>query len=409
MSTPEYLTAREAVAMLGIKPATLYTYVSRGWVTRVPDPERRGSLYLRSDITRLKQRHDARAGHTAVAAGALRWGEPVIDSAITTVVDGQLYYRGRNSADLLAEGASYEQVAELLWGGALPDREPCWADADDGVGARSVRAALRRGAGPIRSLLTSVALLRAQSERIAGEGAEPELRRARALIRWLASGPGWAKGRPPGRRDGVARRVTRALGVTGEEAEHAVEAALVLAADHELNTSTFAARVTASAGSDLYACIAAALAALSGPLHGGATLRVEALLEEAMDSADPGDVVRERLARGARLPGFGHPLYPDGDPRARLVLEHAHRIDGSNPRLAAMDAIALAMDQAGRGGPNLDFGLVALAQALGAGPSSAGFLFACGRLAGWVAHIHEQRVQGERLRPRARYVGELPG
>jgi citrate synthase len=255
-------------------------------------------------------------------------------------------------------------------------------------------------------MLTAVVLLRARSERIAGEGRERELSRARALIRWLAGAPGWGRSRGGRQDDAVAVRVARALGVQHARGRRALEMALVLSADHELNSSTFAARITASAGSDLYACIAAGLAAASGPRHGGATLRVEALVQEAVDAGSAAEVVRERLARGARLPGFGHPLYPDGDARARHLLNVARKLGGG--QVSTMLRIADAMREAGHAEPNLDFGLVALAEALGTGPTSAGYLFAAGRLAGWVAHITEQREQGERLRPRARYVGKLP-
>ena len=233
--------------------------------------------------------------------------------------------------------------------------------------------------------------------------------RARALISWLASGPGWAKTRGAGGTAGVAARCARALGQSDDPAiRAALELALIAVADHELNPSTFTARVVASAGSDLYACIAAALAAMSGPHHGGGSLRVEALLDEALAVRRPGEVVRERLARGARLPGFGHPLYPEGDPRARVLLARAAEIDARSPRPAAMLAIARAAEAAGVPPANLDFGLVALAQALALPPGTALFLFSIGRLAGWVAHVREQRAQGDQLRPRARYTGPPP-
>ncbi|MGD8862262.1 MAG: citrate/2-methylcitrate synthase [Myxococcales bacterium] len=410
MARADFMTAQQATRRLGVKPATLYTYVSRGWITRVPSPRGRGSLYLASDVERLKARHDARAGHTAVAASALRWGEPVIDSAVATIVDGHLYYRGHDATELLRCGAGYEHVAELLFTGELPapDAPPPWRTDSGGLPSTAVRSALREGAGPIRSLLTALCLRRARSERIAGEGADAELQRARALIPWLASAPGWGRGRPAG-CDGVAVRAARALGRRDRPAVDAVEAALILCADHELNASTFAARVTASAGSDLYACLASALATLSGPAHGGATLRVEALLEEALDARHPGRTVRERLARGERLPGFGHPLYPDGDPRAAALLQRARALRKKGPRLKTIDAILDATAEAGHPPPNLDFGLVALTAALDLRPSAAAFLFAVGRLAGWVAHILEQRTLSGPLRPRARYVGVWPG
>jgi citrate synthase len=302
----------------------------------------------------------------------------------------------------------YEQVAELLLRGELPSEAPRYRELAPRPTGSEVRAILREGAGPVRSLLSAVALLRARSTRIAGEGEAPELERGRGLMAWLATGPGWAKQRGARATEGIAERCARALGADGQDAVRALELALIAVADHELNPSTFTARVVASAGSDLYACIAAALAAMSGSHHGGATLRVEALLDEALAARRPAEIVRERLARGAPLPGFGHPLYPAGDPRARVLLARAAELRSRSPRYAAMRAIEAAAVDAGVPPANVDFGMVALGEALGLRPGFALFNFSVGRLAGWIAHIREQRTQDSQLRPRARYVGPPP-
>src|SRR3712207_3177823 len=116
----DLVTAAEAAALLGVRRATLYTYVSRGLVRCVPEPGTKEKRYVRADLERLKARHDARAGHTAVAAGALRWGEHVIDSAVSRVGAEGLAYRGHPAVRLAVEGRSFEDVAELLWTGTLP-------------------------------------------------------------------------------------------------------------------------------------------------------------------------------------------------------------------------------------------------------------------------------------------------
>jgi len=405
MAKPTYVDLAEAVALLGVKPASLYTYVSRGWVTRVRGA--RGSRYLRADLLRLKARHDARAGHAAAAVDALNWGQPVIDSAITAVSQGRLYYHGHDALGLAERGVSYEHVAELLFTGVLPTRTPRWPEQGSAPPDALLRGALRPGAGPVRALSTAVALLRAASPRIMAEDGELELQRGRALIGWLATAPGWgAYGGAPG-EGRVAQRVARAAGAPSEEVAGALDHALVASADHELNPSTFAARVVASAGSDLYACLAAGLAAMSGPLHGGATLRVEALLEEALASS-PEAVVHARSARNARLPGFGHPLYPEGDPRACTLLTIARAVGVRSPRAATMLALERAAREAGVPPPTIDFGMVALSEALGLPQGSSLLVFSVGRLAGWIAHVREQRAEGGPMRPRARYVGPLP-
>ncbi|MCA9662662.1 MAG: citrate synthase, partial [Myxococcales bacterium] len=158
----------------------------------------------------------------------------------------------------------------------------------------------------------------------------------------------------------------------------------------------------------LYACVSAALAALSGPRHGGACRRVEGLLDEAAALGDPAAAVRQRFARGDEVPGFGHRLYPGGDPRAAALLDVARSIPGGGAAvesLEALESIRAAMEASGHPAPTLDFGLVAVAEALALPRGSATALFAIGRAAGWVAHILEQRRQNFLLRPTARYIG----
>jgi citrate synthase len=182
-----------------------------------------------------------------------------------------------------------------------------------------------------------------------------------------------------------------------ERAADRVRHAAVLMADHELNPSTFAVRVAASTGASIAAAMVAGLGALSGPLHGGAGAALAVLIEDAARLGAE-DAVARWLAHGRPLPGFGHPLYPEGDPRARAML------DGVPPD-PAMTALAVAAAQQTGALPNVDFGLAALARAL-ALPGDAPFrLFALGRSIGWAAHAMEQAASGALIRPRARYVG----
>jgi citrate synthase len=205
----------------------------------------------------------------------------------------------------------------------------------------------------------------------------------------------------------IAELVAREARVPKSRAVPAIDLALVLLADHELNASSFAARVAASTDAPLLACLLAALCTLSGPRHGGACDRVEALLDEAATLKRPGDVVERRLRRGEAVPGFGHPLYPGGDPRALPLLERARALGrlsaGRDRRLSECFAIAELMQRQGLP-PTVDFGLVALTRALGMRTGAAALLFALGRSAGWVAHVLEQRRSTAVLRPRARYV-----
>ena len=150
------------------------------------------------------------------------------------------------------------------------------------------------------------------------------------------------------------------------KAAAALDLALVLSADHELNPSTFAARIAAGTGANSYACVMAAVATLSGPLHGGACDRIEALTSELLSSrARVGSVLLSRARRGETIPGFGHPLYPEGDPRAGPLLALARELAPKNPRVRALFSIVRSMTRNTHAGPNLDLGLVAVAAALG--------------------------------------------
>jgi citrate synthase len=405
---PDLLTAAAASDLLGVKRATLYTYASRGLLEKVPAPSGRGSVYRRADVLRLKARHDARSGHGAVAANALRWGDPVVDSSITSIDDGELRYRGLDAAALARSGASFESVVELLWTGELPEGVVRWEARGLSVLPVDFGAVLPPGTPPLGALAL---VLPALAVRDPGRLAAPEsteLHRARRLLLRIAalSGLGIDVSRcgPALARGTVARAALHTLGGTDSMvAVDAIDVALILCADHELNASTFAARVAASTGADLYACLSAALATFSGPRHGGACERVEALVDEAGSPERAPGVLRSRALRGDSVPGFGHPLYPDGDPRVAPMLEAALPFGGA--RLETLLALVEAMASLGHPPPTLEFGLVALRSALGLPRGSAEALFALGRSAGWVAHALEQRRAGFVLRPRARYVG----
>ncbi len=404
MNGSDFLTSREAARILDVKPTTLYAYVSRGLVRSVPGPAGRPRRYLRADVERLAARRDARKGHAAVAAGALRWGEPVLDSAITEITPTGHYYRGHDAVGLARAGRRFESVAELLWTGTLPASEQPWPGPVPRIPA-GVLAALPAGAPPMAALSLVVPALAARDPDRTGAGPDRELVRARGLILAMARAAG-----PQRRAAAGAVHVSEALatgfgapsrGAARSRAIEAIDVALIAIADHELNVSAFAARVVASTGAHLHAAVAAALDALSGPLHGGACDRVEALVDECGQPRRARAVVRARLARGDAVPGFGHPFYPDGDPRALLVLERARAL--GDTRL--LDAVIRAMADAGHGPPAVNLALVALARALALPPGAAITLFAVGRAAGWIAHALEQREAGFLLRPRARFVG----
>jgi citrate synthase len=380
-----YITAREAVTLLGVKPATLYSYVSRGLLRAIG--ERQGRRYALDDVLRLKARHDARSGHGPVAAGALRWGEAVLETRISDVSSGVPRYRGHDAIALAASGVAFERVCELLWSGVLPDA--CGWPREEGQWWARLRALGGAGRDALDRVRVGVAVLSGWDD-------------ARAAVRRIAGLVAPWEGdalRPCAEEPSVARAVVRALtGAVGDEQVAAVDRALVLCADHELNPSTFTARVAASAGADLGACLLAALATHTGRLHG----RMSDAVEGAAETLTPADVAAQKQ-RGEGLAGFGHPLYPAGDPRAKMLLGMAEA--AGRTRWQKLAALIDAAHDSGMEAPNLDVGLTALRMAFGLPKGAAAALFAVGRSGGWIAHAVEQREAGVVLRPRARYVG----
>lgn len=387
----QYIDAEAAAELLGVSRATLYAYVSRGQIhTSGSDGDPRRRLYSAHDIEALNRRKSVGRKPRAVAETTLDWGLPVLASSISLIADGHLYYRGRD-AIRMSETATLEDTARLLWdcGHSNP-----FADA----------ASMPERIDPY---VTNV--MRAL----------PLTERCQALLPLVAAGRTTAWQRNPRALWPGAAALMRATAAVasctnaddlpihrhlarewdcGETGGELLRRALVLLADHELNASAFAVRVVASTGASLGACLNAGLSALSGPLHGGTTSLVELLFDDVRQSGSAAAAIETRLRRGDGVPGFSHPLYPDGDPRAAALLpllpiEHARQ-----------DLIAVMAETAGKH-PNIDFALVALRRTLGLPRGSALALFAIGRTVGWIAHALEQYGEDRLIRPRARYIG----
>jgi citrate synthase len=386
---PEWLTAKEALNRLGVRPQTLYAYVSRGRLEARSDAEDpRRSLYRADDVARLQSRKSRGRKAAAVAEDAIAWGEPVMASAITTISGGRLYYRGRDAIEL-ARAETLESVARWLRGHEGPSlrvrKTPPWAPGADATARAfamlAAQAAIQppaRGRAPKLLAAEAGGLLDAFADAVAGVETETGTIQTPAIHSRLAK----AWNCEPVGAD-LIRRV------------------LVLLADHELNASTFAARVAASTGASLAAAALAGLAALSGPLHGAMGARVQAFVDEA-GRIGAEAAVAERLAQGLPIPGFGHPLYPSGDPRARALL------DAFTPP-PEFEAVRLVAEAETGEIANVDYALTALTVALGLPANAAFLLFAIGRCAGWMAHALEQLQTGRLIRPRARYIGPPVG
>ncbi|MCQ4160782.1 citrate synthase [Roseomonas sp. GC11] len=375
----DWIPAAAAAARLGVSRATLYAYASRGLLRVAADPaDPRRSLYDPEGLDALAERQKRGRARRQVAASTTDWGEPILATSLTRIGGGRFFYRGRDAL-ALAEGATLEEVAALLWALPVP-RIPV------------PRIAVQQGMPPLQRGLLAVAAIAGEVE-----GPLPPPRLAAAAARLLGLVAGAAAGE--GGQGPLHRRFATAWGLDARGAD-LVRRALVLCADHELNASAYTARVVASTGASLGAAVLAGLAALSGPQHGGMTNRVLAMAREGGLGRNPRATLAARLARGEALPGLGHRLYPQGDPRAAALLA------ACPPPAPWRRMIAAAEDLTGQP-PALDMALAMMEHSLPLPPGGGLALFATGRTVGWIAHALEQRAEGRLIRPRAEYRDDI--
>ena len=396
-----YLTAKEAADALGVTKATLYAYTSRGQLRSQPAPgQPRERRYYRGDIERLQERKEARRDPATVAARGLHWGSPVLESGITLIENGRLHYRGQDAVQL-AETASLEQAAELLWSAQAAERERLFAQTSGLPPALLAR--LRSCSKDPFTLLQAVLPIAGAVDPTSYDLRPAAVRRTGArILRLLTT---LAAGRDS--QDPIHLALQAGWAAKKPAAGSAIRTALVLSADHELNVSAFAARCAASALASPYDVVSAALATLKGNRHGGATERVSSLFAEVETSRRARTVVASRLRRGELIPGFGHPLYPAGDPRATLLL-HLAQNSGNEAEWRLVGSLRKAGAELLHDHPNLDFALVAVARAYRLPERAPLLMFALGRTVGWLAHAIEQYADGNLIRPRARYTGPAP-
>lgn len=338
--------------------------------------------------------------------------------------NGRLAYRGYDIADLVAGGATFEEVVYLLWQGELPTPSQLRAFRGDLVGERTIQPDVVRAMRLYPSGVAAMAALRAA---VATHGlydaeAEDDSQEAnqRKAIRLTAKLPTLVatyhrirsgQDELPPRPDlGHAGNFLYML--SGNEpdpaATRALDASLVLYAEHELNASTFTARCVASTRSDVYSAVTAALGALKGPLHGGAGEAVMQTLEEigTLENVEP--YVKQALAERRRLMGFGHRVYRAGDPRAailRAMAEDVCRRMGQSRWFEMSRTLHDVVNREKGLIPNVDFYSASLWMAVGIPVDLFVPVIAVARVAGWTAHLLEQYADNRLIRPRADYTG----
>lgn len=397
MAQSAWLTSEEAARRLGVKQSTLYAYVSRGLIRSERVPGQRRSRFRRVDVETQAAR-SARGGR----AGGL---EVVVETELTLLDPaGALFYRGWSVTEA-ARSAGFEQVATWLWTGSRSDDVPPMI-ADDAALSRvadveSVLAELSP-VGRYRVLLAALAETdpfrddrRADAVAATGRTILGAVVAAQPLL-----------GHEPRAPSPLAARLWPRLTEQPPSASRVrlLDAVLVLLADHEMATSTLAARVAASTWADPYLVLSAGLAVLGGRLHGGASAEARQLLREAAASSAAGAIGRV-LGSGARVPGLGHRVYERNDPRADLLLELLGHPDDTDPLVAEVLDVCAARRLPF---PNVDFALAVLMEQHEFIDGASELLFAVARTVGWLAHAIEEYDHALRFRTRAAYVGDAP-
>jgi citrate synthase len=398
------LSTKETAELLGVKPETVYAYVSRGQLGSRREPGGRGSTFDAKEVEALARRNRRESSGSSGSGGELS-----VRTRITLIEKDRYFFRGVDATELAARH-SYEEIAEWLWTGEMRPGITFTAPRASVAVARRAVDALPEHTGPTDRLRVA-AIAAATADPLRFDLSEDAvLGTARTLIPTLVAAL------PPVRRahrdEGpLAHRLWARL--SGQEADEAslraLDTALGLLVDHDLAASTLAVRVAASARAHAYAAVSSGLGVLEGPLHGAASGLAHRMLLDVLDQGSAAPVVADELRAGRRIPGLGHRLYPGEDPRARALFAFLKDVPGAGPALAAARDIVATTARHTPLHANVDLALAVLTVSSGM-PSTAGeTIFAVARTAGWIAHaLEEYGERPLRMRPSGHYVGEKP-
>ncbi|MEM7091579.1 MAG: citrate/2-methylcitrate synthase [Actinomycetota bacterium] len=391
------LSTRDAAARLGVKPATLYAYVSRGLLHRTVAMDGRSSLFDPAELDALRR------GRRDRTEGELR---TVIATAITRVDDQGLLVRGIPLVDLVQSGMGFVEVVEHLWdapdGESWPstrellveDLGESWGTDLDGLDALRVIVALTSATDPLRHDLSPGGV------RAAGR------RMITTMVHGLAGAPASSRGRARPLPDVLWSHLTRRRSTVDQR--RVLDVALALMVDHGMAASTFAARIAASVRADPYSVVSAGLGALGGPMHGAASAGVHRLIEDVERTGDAAKAIGAVLRAGERVPGFGHSVYRVQDPRYTALMAAVIEAWRDDPRLQHIFRVRDVVSERRELLPNIDLAVGALTWLAGMTPDAGETIFAVARTAGWLAHAIEEYDEAPlRFRPRARYTGTI--
>lgn len=424
------LTAGETAARLGVKPQTVYAYVSRGLLRR--ERGSHGSTFDPLEVEQFALGRDRT--RVATSQALMTEGRPragplmTIDTDVALIEDDELYYRGFPAAEL-ARTATFEGVCRWLWTGTFEARsrfpvEPSALDrvrralvalpGDAPLSDRlRVATPVLAGVDPLRDVIEPVSV---------GDRAAAMIANLARTVTGVAEG---TLGVPAN-----SGHETAALSA-GDDAWCSIAAvlvdglvpepgsterkslidclntALVLLIDHDLAASTLAVRAAASARANPYAVVISGLGALDSALHGNASRSAHRMLAQVADGRAAGHVIADLLTSGrGGVPGFGHRIYRGQDPRAEMIFEHLDAMPAASGAVAAAVQLCDVVGAHGAGFRNVDLGLAAMTLAFGMPDTAGELIFALARIGGWISHAIDEYGQPPlRLRPVGRYVG----
>ncbi|MCY3862285.1 MAG: citrate synthase [bacterium] len=389
----QWLTSAEAAARLGVKRATLYSYVSRGLLERAVDLDGRSSRFDPEGVDRLRTRSRNRGeGEVGV----------LVSSGITQVADGELRVRGRNLIGLSAE-TRFEEAADWVWGA---EQHGQWPNGDEGRDVAHLVQDLLPDSAPMIDRLRVAVSVASAADPLRNDLSPSSVRGVgrRVIDLMVDSLP-----LVVGKRDGdLADRLWCRLapGRSNARQRAVLNRALVLLLDHGLASSTLGVRVAASVRADPYSAVAAGLGILGGRLHGAASAPVHQIFQEAVTSGDPAGALGEAQRRTGRTPGFGHSIYRRNDPRYSALMESIAGAWATHEQLPLVLTVQSLASERTDAPATIDFALGALTFLAGMRPEAGEAVFAIARTAGWIAHALEEYDEDPlRFRFRARYTG----
>ncbi|MFB7220434.1 citrate/2-methylcitrate synthase [Streptomyces sp. NPDC056227] len=409
-ATADRLTTRETAERLGVKPETVYAYVSRGQLSSRRAPGGRGSTFDAAEVDALLRRTGRREPSPVTGDLAFRTG-------ITLIESDRYYFRGVDATELATHYA-YEEIAEWLWTGELRPGTRFTAPAEALAAARRTVDTLPAHSGSTDRLRVAVVAAATADPLRFDLSPEAVLGSARSLIPTLVGALPTTAGAPTttGREaasqtPGLAHRLWPKLTAHPVDAASltVLDAALGLLIDHDLAASTLAARVAASAHAHPYAVVSAGLGVLEGPLHGAASGLAHRMLVEVLERGSAAPVVADHLRTGRRVPGLGHRLYTAEDPRARTLFALLAQVPQAAPALAAARDVVTTTARHTPLHANVDLALAVLSVSSGMSAEAGETVFAVSRTAGWIAHaLEEYGERPLRMRPSGQYSGPRP-